>query len=223
MQKGQPRLPDDVIQRLRAGGFDPEDMSQEQLEAFESLEEPGKYYWFAKLFIYLGGVLEVLAVLSIFSADWLLVLGYGIVGLIVWYVAYRVQTRVAARRFLQASIRKDITTRLGERKILAQRITYVSGKYSQLKLLDGSSVFVQTLPQSLKVSRMVLKFIPTGAIWEYKLPFQIRTPTQATDIAKKLLDLVLQSIEHCKTLTELQQKLNTETGLIVDNFLYRDR
>jgi hypothetical protein len=220
--KGKTRLTPEMLQRLRAIGLDPDDMTDEQLRALESLEEPQKHHWFVKLFLYVGGILFILGLLSILSANWLPAIGYAMLGLIVWYVAYRIQGRLATKRFLEASIRKDISERLRERTIPARRITYVCGQYSQLKLLDGTTVFVETLPQSLRVSKMVLRSIPTKTLWEYKLPFEIRTPTQPSDIAKELLDLVLQSIAHCKTLTELKQKLQSETGTVLEDYLYRE-
>lgn len=217
-QREQPRLSGEMLQRLRATGLTPEDMTDEQLEAFESLEEPEKYHWFAKLFIYIGGGLGILVIVSIFSADWELVLGYGILGLIVWYVAYRIQTRVAAKRFQQASIRKDITRRLRERKIPAQRITYVPGQYCQLKLLDGTRVFLETLPDLLRIKKMITGFIPTRTIWQHQFPFYIRTAGEAWELAREILDLALKSVERCKTLDELKQTLNNETSPLLDAY-----
>ncbi|MGB4781591.1 hypothetical protein, partial [Candidatus Methylomirabilis sp.] len=56
-----------------------------------------------------------------------------------------------------------------------KRVTYVSGKYSQLGLDDGSRVFIETLPEKVRVKKMILGAIPSKTIWEYKFPFYIRT------------------------------------------------
>jgi hypothetical protein len=60
-----PRLSKDTIRQLRHAGLDPEEMSAEQLVALESAEDPGKSHWLAKPFVYVGGLLELMAFLSL--------------------------------------------------------------------------------------------------------------------------------------------------------------
>lgn len=223
MLKQHVRLSPEIQRRLLGAGLDPESLTQEQLDAFESLEKPEKAHWVTKVLAFGSVLFGILALLSLFSAEWLSALAWGLASLILMYAAYRVQVRVAAKRFYQASIRKDIANRLGVREVRVKRITYVPGRYSQLRLLDGSNVFVQTLPQSLKVSRMALRFLPTRKLWEYNLPLEIRTPSRICDTARELLDLVLQSIEHCGTLAQVQQKLQSETTSMLDSYLYGDK
>lgn len=100
-----------------------------------------------------------------------------------------------------------------------KKITYVSGQYSQIKLDDGLRVFVETLPEMVRIKKMILGTIPTKTIWEFKFPFYIRTVGKAWELAKEILDLVLNSVNDCKTIEELEQKLKGETTALLSNYI----
>jgi hypothetical protein len=78
-----------------------------------------------------------------------------------------------------------------------KKITYVIGQYSQFELDDGVRFFLETLPEKVRIKKMVLGFIPTKTLWEFRFPFYIRTVGAAWDLAKEILDLILQSIDEC--------------------------
>lgn len=100
-----------------------------------------------------------------------------------------------------------------------KRVTYVSGKYSQLRLDDGSSVFVETLPEKVRVKKMILGVIPAKTIWEYKFPFYIRTVGKAWTLAAQILDLVLESVKDCTTIHGLAKKLTHDTDHILKAYV----
>lgn len=108
MDKETPKLSEDTIKRMKSMGLDPNEMSEEQLAALESLERPEKSHWLSKPFTYIGGFLELMALFSLFSADWGAVFGYGIIGLILMYIGYRIQANIAGKKFVQASIKKHM-------------------------------------------------------------------------------------------------------------------
>ncbi|MEK6690508.1 MAG: hypothetical protein AABY78_04285 [Nitrospirota bacterium] len=104
-----------------------------------------------------------------------------------------------------------------------KKITYVAGQYSQFKLNDGTRLFIETLPEKVRIKKMVLCFIPTKILWDFSFPFYIRTVGRAWDLAKEILDLVLQSIEDCKTLNELKQRLHSETTSLLLDWVERNK
>ncbi|MCZ7403655.1 MAG: hypothetical protein O8C67_01805 [Candidatus Methanoperedens sp.] len=111
MYNEKPKLSEDTIKRMRGMGLEPDEMSEEQLEAIESLDNPEKSHWLAKPFAYIGGFLELIALFSLLTADWGAVIGFGIIGLIITYIGYRIQRRITAKKFIQASLKKDMEKR----------------------------------------------------------------------------------------------------------------
>ncbi|VVB94709.1 Uncharacterised protein [uncultured archaeon] len=107
MYKEKPKLSEATVKRMKGMGLEPDEMSEEQLEAIESLEKPEKSHWLAKPFAYIGGFLELIALFSLLTADWGAVIGFGIIGLILTYIGYRIQRRITAKKFIQASLKKD--------------------------------------------------------------------------------------------------------------------
>lgn len=89
-----------------------------------------------------------------------------------------------------------------------KRITYNAGQFSQVKLGDGSRIFFETLPEAIRLKKIFLGIVPTTTIWEYRFPFYIRTVNEPWELAKEILDLVLESIEGCTTLKEIKERLN---------------
>lgn len=100
-----------------------------------------------------------------------------------------------------------------------KKVTYIAGQYSQLKLDEGSRIFLETLPKKIRIKKMFLGIIPTKTIWEFKFPFYIRTVGEAWDIAKEVLDIVLESIKDSNGIKELEQKLKSETTLLLNTYI----
>lgn len=104
-----------------------------------------------------------------------------------------------------------------------KKITYVKGEYSQTKLDDGSKIFIETLPEKIRVKGIFLGLIPTKTIWEYKFPFYIRTVGGAWETAIEILDLVLQSMDNCKTIEELHEKLRDSSRQVLDGYVDKNK
>ena len=100
-----------------------------------------------------------------------------------------------------------------------EKVTYVKGQYSQIKLDNGSRVFVETLPEVVRVKKMILGIVPTKTIWQFKFPFYIRTVGEAWNLAKEVLDTVLISVENCKTLEELKTELESKTESLLNEYV----
>jgi hypothetical protein len=68
--------------------------------------------------------------------------------------------------------------------------TYVAGKFSQIKLQDGSKFFVETGPVGIRIRKLGL-IMPKELVWEYIFPFFIRTQWDSWELSEQVLDLVL--------------------------------
>ena len=77
-----------------------------------------------------------------------------------------------------------------------KRVTYTEGQYSQIKLDDGSRVFVEILPERVQTKKMILGIIPTRIIWKFVFPFYIRTAIEAWESSKMILDIILETTKN---------------------------
>lgn len=111
MNEVSKKLSKDTIERIRKTGLDPDEMSEGQLEALESLENPAKSHWLAKPFTYIGGGLWIIALLALLTGGWGAAIMYVIIGAILMYIGYKIQNRVAGKKFVEASIKKDMEKR----------------------------------------------------------------------------------------------------------------
>lgn len=102
----RPELAEDTIKRMKESGLDPDSMSNEQLAALESLDNPDKSNWTAKIFRGIGLFFGFLAFLSLISLDITSLIFNAIIALILTYIGYRIQSRIANKKFTEASIIK---------------------------------------------------------------------------------------------------------------------
>jgi len=93
-----------------------------------------------------------------------------------------------------------------------QQITYIEGQYSQIKLDDGSRIFVEILPERVRAKKMILGAIPTKTIWEFIFPFYVRSSAGAWDSSKIILSIVLEKIKDAKDLEDIKGVLESETN-----------
>ncbi len=100
-----------------------------------------------------------------------------------------------------------------------KRVTYVEGQYSQIKLDDGSRVFVEILPEKVRAKKLILGVIPTKTIWEFTFPFYIRTAIEAWDSSKMILSIVLETIESARDLADLKSVLESETNKALREYI----
>lgn len=102
----RPELSAETLKRMRENGMDPDAMTNEQLAAFESLENPNKGHWVSQIFTYGGFGSGIVAFINIFSFDWFAVVVFGVIGFILSQIGFRIQRRIANKKFQQASILK---------------------------------------------------------------------------------------------------------------------
>lgn len=112
----RPVLSEGTLQRMQQIGLRPEEMSNEQLAAIESLESPGKSHWIAKPFTYLSYGLFILAIISLITLDWKYFLIYLIAALIFGYIGHIIQSRISGKRFTEASIKKFARSEVSKEK-----------------------------------------------------------------------------------------------------------
>lgn len=102
---------------------------------------------------------------------------------------------------------------------MIKKITYTSGQYSQFKLEDGTRLFLEALPDRVRISKLKFMVIPGQRVWEFVTPFYIRTSIEAWDLSKEILDLVLETVKDCKSLQELEETLKSNTTPLLENYV----
>lgn len=100
-----------------------------------------------------------------------------------------------------------------------KKITYKAGEYSQLKLPDSSNIFLQILPHSVKVSKMLFYVIPTKTIWSFNFPFYIRTSDNVWITSKVILDIIIETIKDVNNYDELTNILKSTTNLALQEYV----
>jgi len=101
MSDERPRLSEKTVVRMKQSGFDGYHMSEEQLMALESLDNPPKSHWLVKGISYFGVLLELIALSQLYSGHWSRAGTTGIVGLILMYLAHRIQLHITDKKFNQ--------------------------------------------------------------------------------------------------------------------------
>jgi hypothetical protein len=98
MSEDRPKLSEETLKRLKNIGLDRHHISEEQLSALESLDNPQKSHWLARTLSYGGAFLELAALTQLFTANWSRAIGVAIFGLILIYTGYRIQVRIAGKK-----------------------------------------------------------------------------------------------------------------------------
>lgn len=104
----RPVLTPATVQRLRESGLDPDLMTDEQLRALETLDNPDKAHWFVRALSWIGGLLELGAVVALFSRDWIGALIVGGLGFGLIYIGFRIQHGIATRAVMQNRPQEDV-------------------------------------------------------------------------------------------------------------------
>ncbi len=102
-------------------------------------------------------------------------------------------------------------------------ISHKPGEVFMFRLVDGSKLYLETLPQAIRLRKLVLGFIPTKTLWEFRFPFFIRTVGKASDLARETMELVVQSIGDCRTAPDVQRRLETKTTAVLNEYVTAKR
>ncbi len=91
---------------MRESGLNPDEMSNEQLAAFEGLENLEKSNWLSKIFSYGSIIFGLEAIINLFTLDIRAFIFFGAVSLVLMYIGYRTEILFASKKFYEASILK---------------------------------------------------------------------------------------------------------------------
>jgi len=97
------RLSKGTLKRMRAVGLNPEELSKEQLEALEGLENPEKQHWLTKIFTLGATILGIGAIVLLINGDFITFIKAGLLSVMLMYIGYRIQVRITARKFIEAT------------------------------------------------------------------------------------------------------------------------
>lgn len=102
----RPVLTEGTVKRMKEQGMDPDNMSNEQLAALASLEDATKSHWLAKTFSYAGYGAGLLGLIRLLALDIPSVIVYAVIAFVFMFIGFKIQSRIAGKKFHQASIRK---------------------------------------------------------------------------------------------------------------------
>lgn len=99
-------LPEETQNRLRGLGYDVEKLTPKQVSALQDAEDPQRFFWLAKFFTYAGFIFGFMAILSLIGLNLVNVVFYALVGLLLYWIGYKMQMRVFTKKFLSAGLEK---------------------------------------------------------------------------------------------------------------------
>ena len=102
----RPVLSKDALKRIREAGFNPDEMTNEQLAAFEGMDNIEKGHWLSKWLSYGSVVFGLVAVINLFALDFGAFVFSVAISSLLMYIAYRIQSRVTRKKFYEANILK---------------------------------------------------------------------------------------------------------------------
>jgi hypothetical protein len=94
-------------------------------------------------------------------------------------------------------------------------MTYTAGQFAQVRLVDGTRLFLQLRPDGLTVRRMAFAgLLPGRLLWRYGSPYPLRRVGPGSPLGSKLLEALLAAVEPCATLEQLPFALETLSAVL---------
>jgi hypothetical protein len=102
----RPDLSKNTSEWIKSIGFNPDEMTNEQLAVFSEIDDHGKSNWAVRLFYGVSLIFLILTGLSLIGLKLGGVLIYGLISFVVWYVGHKIQMKRISKKFYEASIMK---------------------------------------------------------------------------------------------------------------------
>jgi len=102
----RPVLFKNTLRRMEESGLNPDEMSNEQLAALEGMENIEKSNWLSKIFSYGSIIFGLGAIINLFTLDIRAFIFFGVASLLFMFIGYKIQSRIANKKFYEASILK---------------------------------------------------------------------------------------------------------------------
>ena len=102
----RPELSKNTTEWVKSIGFNPDEMTNEQLTVFSEIDDHGKSNWAVRFFYGISFVFLILAGLSLIGLKLGGVLVYGFVSFVLWYIGNKIQMKRISKKFYEASIMK---------------------------------------------------------------------------------------------------------------------
>lgn len=102
----RPELSENTTKWIKSIGFNPDEMTNEQLAVFSEIDDRGKSNWAVRFFYGVSLVFLILAGLSLIGLKLGGVLVYGLISFVVWYMGHKIQMKRISKKFYEASIMK---------------------------------------------------------------------------------------------------------------------
>jgi|SRR3989344_8145451 len=102
----RPILSEENTKKLQDSGLNPNEMSDAQLAALEQMENAHKSHWSVSIFYFIGSVFGLSAIISLFKLNFDSLIIYSVFMITFIYIGSYFQTRIANKKFHEASIIK---------------------------------------------------------------------------------------------------------------------
>ncbi|MEX1087289.1 MAG: hypothetical protein WD312_02930 [Candidatus Paceibacterota bacterium] len=102
----RPDLSENTTKWIKSIGFNPDEMTNEQLAVFSEIDDHGKSNWAVRFFYGASLLFLILAGLSLIGLKLGGVLVYGIISFVIWYIGHKIQMKRVSKKFYEASVMK---------------------------------------------------------------------------------------------------------------------
>ena len=99
---------------------------------------------------------------------------------------------------------------------LINTISHQPGEAFSFRTADGQKLFLESLPEMIRIRRMGILFGKGPNLWDHNFPFFIRTALGAWDLSKETMDICIRSIVDARTAAEVVERLEDEAALQLD-------
>lgn len=84
----------------------PNELTEEQHEAIESIKNPEKSHWLVRKVYFISGFLVILSFISVLNMDWGAVISFGILAFMLYHIGHKIQIVIAGDKFFKYKERK---------------------------------------------------------------------------------------------------------------------
>ena len=102
----RPELSKKTTEWIKSTGFNPDEMTNEQLAVFSEIDDHGKSNWAVRFFYGASFIFLILAGRNLNSLEFGSVLGNGFISFVFFYTGYKIQMKRISKRFYEANIMK---------------------------------------------------------------------------------------------------------------------
>jgi hypothetical protein len=102
----RPELSKNTTEWIKSVGFNPDEMTNEQLAVFSEIDDQGKSNWAVRFLYGVSFVFIILTIINLISLEFGGVIFNAIISFVMWYIGNKIQMKRISKKFYEASIMK---------------------------------------------------------------------------------------------------------------------